>query len=138
MAEMSRALIEAGLRWRYTPQRMAALMSDADTVALVAHDATRIQGFAVMRFGDLHGHLMLLCVRPEQQQQGLGRRLVEWLIASARIAGLDQIRLELRADNAAALAFYRRLGFGETELVAGYYSSRLPARRMTLPLRSGA
>jgi len=81
---------------------------------------------------------MLLCVRPEQQQQGLGRRLVEWLIASARIAGLDQIRLELRADNAAALAFYRRLGFGETELVAGYYNSRLPARRMTLPLRSGA
>jgi ribosomal protein S18 acetylase RimI-like enzyme len=136
MAEMSRELIEAGLAWRYTPPRMAALIRDPDTVALVACDGARIQGFAVMQFGDEHAHLALLCVRPTQQRRGIGRRLHDWLLASAQVAGITSIRLELRADNAAALAFYQRLGFAETQLVPGYYDGQIAARRMSLALRA--
>jgi [ribosomal protein S18]-alanine N-acetyltransferase len=135
MAEMSRELIEAGLAWRYTPRRMAALIGDAETVALVAHDGTRIQGFAVMQFGEEHAHLVLLCVRAGSRLCGIGRKLSEWLIESARVAGIESIRLELRADNAAALAFYRRLGFTQTQWVSGYYEGSIPAQRMTLRLR---
>lgn len=136
MAEMSRDLIEAGLTWRYTPPHMAALIREPETMALVACDGARIQGFAVMHFGDEQAHLALLCVRPALQQRGIGRRLNEWLIESARVAGIVSVRLELRADNAAALSFYHRLGFAETELVADYYDGRIAARRMTLALRA--
>ena len=134
MAEMSRTLIEAGLSWRYTPPRMAALIRDRETVALVAHDGSRVQGFAVMQFGDVHAHLVLLCVQPLQRHRGIGRRLTEWLVESAQVAGIESIRLELRADNAAALAFYRRLGFAESQLVPDYYDGQIPARRMSLLL----
>jgi len=136
MAEMSRELIEAGLGWRYTPRRMTALIRDPETVALVACDGLRIQGFAVMQFGDVHAHLALLCVRPTQQLRGIGRRLNAWLVESARVAGIASIRLELRADNAAALSFYRRLGFSETQLVPEYYDGYVAARRMTLLLHA--
>ena len=136
MAEMSRTLIESGLGWRYTARRMAALISDAETVVLVAHDASRLQGFAVMQFGDEQAHLVLLCVQPMQRRRGIGRRLSEWLVESARVAGIESIGLELRADNTAALAFYRRLGFTEMQLVPGYYDGQTPARRMRLQLRS--
>ena len=136
MAEMSRRLIETGLAWRYTPRRMAALIGDADTVALVAHDGAGIHGFAVMQFGDLRAHLALLCVQPALQQRGIGRRMVEWLLASARVAGIATIQLELRADNVDALAFYLRLGFTETELASGYYEGRIAARRMALRLHA--
>ena len=136
LAEMSRQWIEAGLGWRYTPQRMAALIGHADTVVLVAHDAAQIHGFAVMQFGDEQAHLVLLCVQPAQRQRGIGRRLTEWLLATARVAGIESIGLELRADNAAALAFYRSLGFTETQLVPAYYGGQIPARRMTLRLRA--
>ena len=138
MAEMSRQLIEAGLGWRYTPRRIAALMADAETVALVAHDGAVLQGLAVMQFGDEQAHLVLLCVRPAQHRRGIGRRLTEWLIASARVAGIASIRLELRADNAAALAFYRGLGFAETAWIADYYEGQVAARRMSLQLRNAA
>lgn len=138
MAMLSRDLIEAGLHWRYTPQRISALIGDPDTVALVAHDvahdSTHIQGFAVMQFGDDHAHLVLLCVRPAQQRRGTGRRLIDWLLASARVAGITSVSLELRADNPAALAFYRKLGFAETRQVVGYYDGRIAARRMVLAL----
>ncbi len=137
MAEMSRELIEAGLAWRYTPQRMQALIGDPDTVALVACDGSgvqRIQGLALMHFADLQAHLVLLCVQPARQRQGTGRRLLDWLVASARVAGLEAINLELRADNAGALQFYRAMGFSPTRLLPGYYGGQIAAQRMRLGL----
>ena len=70
--------------------------------------------------------------RPERGRCGIGRRLHEWLIEPARVAGIASMRLELRTDNAAALSLYRRLGFTETQLVPGYCEGHVAARRMTL------
>jgi [ribosomal protein S18]-alanine N-acetyltransferase len=138
MAGLSRDLIEAGLRWRYTMPRMAAMILDDDSVALVACDAAGIQGFAVMHFGDEWAHLVLLCVRPAQRRCGIGRSLHEWLLASARVAGIRAIQLELRVDNPAALAFYQALEYAETEWVPRYYDGQIAARRMTRVLRDAA
>ena len=135
MARMSRDLIEAGLGWRYTPSRITAMMRDPEHLALVACEADQVLGFALMQFGDEHAHLALLCVDPVRQRRGIGRRLTEWLVQSAEVAGIVTIRLELRADNSGALAFYQRLGFTEVQRVPGYYEQRIAARRMLLPLR---
>lgn len=137
MAEMSRDLIEAGLDWRYTPSRIAALIGAHDTMALVARAGPHILGFAVMHFGDDEAHLVLLCVRPAQRRRGIGRGLLDWLLESARVAGIRTIGLELRADNAAALAFYRQLGFVQGQAVAGYYGAGIAAQRMMLRLGAG-
>ena len=137
MAAMSRQLIEAGLAWRYTPQRIGALMADEETMALVAcDDGGAVQGFAVMQFGDERAHLVLMCVRPEQQRRGIGRRLVDWLLASARVAGIAQVQVELRADNPVAHAFYVALGFADQQLLPGYYDGLVAARRMQLDLHA--
>jgi [ribosomal protein S18]-alanine N-acetyltransferase len=134
LAQMSRELIEAGLGWRYTPRRMAALIADPETVTLVACAAQRIQGFAVMQFGEAEAHLILLCVRSSQRKRGIGRGLHQWLLESARVAGIASVQLELRADNAAAMSFYRRLGYAETQWLPDYYGDRIAARRMRLKL----
>ena len=138
MAEMSRTLIEAGLAWRYTPRRVAALIADSDTIALVAHEGEQLLGFAVMQFGDEQAHLVLLCVQPALRQRGIGRRLTQWLLESARVAGIASVGLELRADNAGARAFYERLGFTLMQEVPGYYDGSVSARRMRLQLRPPA
>ena len=138
MALMSRELIEVGLGWKYTAPRVSALIRDPETVALVACDATRIEAYAVMRFGDEAAHLLLLCVRPQRQHQGVGRCLIEWLVASATVAGMTAIQVELRAGNAPALAFYRHMGFIETALLDGYYGGGFAARRMVRRLRTEA
>lgn len=134
MAAMSRDLIESGLDWRYTPARLAGQMIDPDTVAVVACEASSIQGFAVMKFGEVDAHLVLLCVARQRHRRGIGRQLMEWLLKSARVAGTVAIELELRADNAAAEAFYRHLGFVPTHLRRGYYDGHVDARGMVLRL----
>lgn len=138
MAALSRDLIEAGLQWRYTARRVAALIADPETVVLAACSARgQVVGFAAMQFGDEHAHLSLLCVRAAQRRRGIARRLLDWLLESARVAGITRIDLELRADNAVALAFYLRLGFVQTQIVESYYDSRIAARRMSLSLSVG-
>ncbi len=136
MADMCRTLIEAGLTWRYTPPRMAAMIRNPDTVALVACDGPQLHGFAVMHFGDALARLALLCVVATQQRQGLGRQLHHWLLASAQVAGIGTLRLELRADNSSALSFYRQLSFVEPQRLPNDDDGLAAARRMELRLQT--
>ena len=139
MAAMSRDLIEHGLVWKYTASRIAELISDPQTVALVARlgagPGSLPHGMAIMRFADEQAHLVLLCVQARQQRRGLGRQLLDWLLKSARVAGMAELHLELRADNAPALGFYRGFGFTETRRVPDYYDRGVDAQCMVLTLR---
>lgn len=135
IALMSRDLIEAGLGWKYEPERIRRAMNDRDTVTLVACDRSQLVGFAIMEFGDERAHLVLLAVRPTHRRHSVGRRLIEWLIESVATAGLASIHLELRSSNEAARAFYRAMGFAETVQVPGYYRGKESATRMVRVLR---
>jgi ribosomal-protein-alanine N-acetyltransferase len=89
-----------------------------------------------MFFGDEHAHLNLLAVRPSHQRLGIGRRMVEWLVESAKVAGIASIHLELRAANAVARSFYKSLDFTESAYIPGYYRGREMALRMMRVLRA--
>jgi ribosomal-protein-alanine N-acetyltransferase len=135
LAAMSRDLIEAGLEWRYRTHSLRQLIAHAETVTLVARHGETVAGFGIMKYGDERAHLMLLAVRPDVRRRGIARCLIEWLVASAAIAGVATIHVELRAGNAAAYALYRTLGFAETLRVPGYYAGRETAIRMLRLLR---
>ena len=138
LALMSRELIEAGLTWAYRPERMATLIRDPESIALVARDHQHAAGFAVMRFGDAHAHLVLLAVHGTYQRRGIARQLLGWLTASAEVAGMLSIHVEMRARNHAAYMMYRRAGFAETFRIPGYYQGREDAVRMIRMLRAPA
>ena len=80
--------------------------------------------------------LVLIAVQPTRRRNGIGRRLVDWLLESAVTAGMASVHLELRADNEAARRFYRALGFSETVLMPRYYDGREAAMRMIRVLRA--
>ena len=136
IAQMSRDLIESGLGWRYRADRVRRMVTRRDSSAVVACDRHGIVGFAVMQFDDEHAHLMLLAVQPSHQRQGVARQLMQWLLHSARVAGMVSVHLELRASNRAALHFYRALGFTQTLVLAGYYEQRESAIRMMYLVRA--
>jgi ribosomal-protein-alanine N-acetyltransferase len=121
LAAMSRRLIEAGLEPCWTAERIERHCRREDSVVLTARVAGAIGGFAIMQYGDDAAHLNLLAVEPAHQRQGIGRQLVAWLEDTARVAGTFSIRLELRASNRVARAFYTSLGYRESGWVRGYY-----------------
>ena len=135
IAAMSRELIEAGLPWTWTPERVARNLAQPDTLVLTARDGVPLVGFAIMQFGDERAHLSLLAVRPDCQRQGVGRRMLEWLTASALTAGIASIHLELREANQGARRFYLQQGYAETVRIPGYYRGVETAVRMLREIR---
>lgn len=130
IAIMSRDLIEQGLRWSWTPRRVAASVRSPQANVVVARLDSRIVGFGIMRYGDDQAHLDLLGVCRDHQRMGLGRRLIEWLERPALFGGIAEIVLEVRTENHAAQAFYQRLGYRKIAEIRGYYQGRESATRM--------
>ena len=121
LASMSRRLVEAGLEPCWTAERIERHRRHEDSVVLTARVAGSIGGFAIMQYGDDAAHLNLLAVEPAHRRQGIGRQLVGWLEETARVAGTFSIRLEIRATNVGARAFYAALGYHAAGWVRGYY-----------------
>jgi ribosomal protein S18 acetylase RimI-like enzyme len=60
-----------------------------------------------------HADLEKVAVRADQHRRGLGRWLTTALVEQARREGVEQLTLDLRADNAAAISLFGSLGFRE-------------------------
>lgn len=65
--------------------------------------------------------LQRISVDAGQRRRGLATLLVEAVAAQARTAGADRLLLEVRADNAEALAFYAARDFVEVDRRRRYY-----------------
>lgn len=132
IAEISRDHIERGLKWTWKAKRVAKTLADKNVLAVVSGD--NVDGFCIMQYGDERAHLLLIGVRPDVRRGGLGTELVQWHLECARVAGMTQIWLELRATNAIARKFYEQMGFTVTARVRRYYQDREDALRMALTL----
>ena len=138
IARLSRDRIEQGLGWSWTAPRVLRSIRDRETNAVVALDGDLMLGFGIMKYRDDEAHLLLLAVRADHERRGVGRAMLQWLEASARVAGIGQVQLEARASNAAARAFYRLQGYREIQAVAGYYQGREACVRLAKDLQETA
>ncbi len=67
------------------------------------------------------GHVKDLAVRPSEQGQGIGRRLLQAGLARMRAAGAHVVKLEVRESNDAARSLYESVGFEVARRSPRYY-----------------
>jgi ribosomal-protein-alanine acetyltransferase len=79
-------------------------------------------------------HLLNVAVEPAARRGGIGRALVEDLLAYARANAAAKVLLEVRASNEAAIRLYERLGFARFNVRARYYSDGEDGVEMVLEL----
>ncbi len=91
-------------------------------------------GYAVMSVVAGEAQILNICIDPEMQGQGLGRRLLQHLIAEAGRREADTMFLEVRRSNKAAFALYDSAGFNEIGQRRGYYPAEGGAREDALVL----
>lgn len=135
IAHMSRMLIEPGLPWNWTPRRVAIHMRQSDNLVITAKMGSEMVGFVLAQFGTESVHVALLGVSAGRQRHGIGRQLVNWVEESAVVAGLFQVKLEVRASNQSARRFYASLHYAEAGTVPGYYSGIEDAVKFSRDLR---
>jgi [ribosomal protein S18]-alanine N-acetyltransferase len=95
-------------------------------MAVVAEADGRVAGFAAATLlldgEENRSELDTMAVDARARRRGMGRALLEAMVAWAAGRGAQRMGLEVRTSNAAALMLYRRLGFAEEGRRAGYYS----------------
>ena len=65
-------------------------------------------------------HLHHFMVKAGVRGRGLGARMLGEMAVRARTAGASRLTLKVATTNDAAVRFYRRGGFSETDILAGY------------------
>lgn len=78
-------------------------------------------GHAVLAVAAGEAHLLNLTIDVHHQGQGLGRLLLRHLVGNARSEGVENLFLEARPSNLAALNLYRSEGFRRVGIRHRYY-----------------
>ena len=96
-------------------------MENENTVYLVAYDDI-VLGYAGMWCVFENADITNIAVSPDARRKGIGASLVAELIRYAEEKNADNIRLEVRNGNAAAISLYKKCGFTQVGLRKKYYS----------------
>ena len=91
---------------------------------IVENPFREVLGYALMTMAAGEAHILNLCVAPEYQCQGIGRFMLDHLVALAGAAHCDLLLLEVRVSNQAGIALYMQNGFQQLGERKNYYPAQ--------------
>jgi [ribosomal protein S18]-alanine N-acetyltransferase len=103
---------------------------------IVALDGTDVVGYAGLSIsGTAEAWVQNIAVRRDRQRHGVGRALLEELLAEADRRRVRAVLLEVAVDNAPAQRLYAAYGFEQVGVRRGYYQ---PSNTDALVMRRDA
>ena len=84
-------------------------------------DDDAVVGYAILWCILDQGELANIAIVPARRGEGLGKALLVQVLDVARARGVQQLFLEVRASNEAAINLYLRQGFEEVGVRKNYY-----------------
>lgn len=121
---MSRILIEEGLTWSWTPEKVARHIQNPNSLVVIAKNYGEILGFAILECFQARAHLSLLAISIPYQRMGIGKHLIAFLEQCVWFSGITLISLEVRKKNHCARKFYHSLEYDEVRNIPKYYGGR--------------
>lgn len=88
----------------------------------VCAEDDNVLGYCILSMAVGEAHVLNICVSPAEQGQGIGRKMLEHLIETAR-GQAETMFLEVRPSNTVAIALYQDMGFNEIGIRKGYYEA---------------
>ncbi len=99
-----------GLRDADNPAALARYLRRNSGLSFAAVEAGELAGVSLAGHDGRRGYLHHVAVTPGLQRRGIGRMLVEACLAALKAEGIEKVNFWVKADNAAGLAFWKRLG----------------------------
>jgi ribosomal-protein-alanine N-acetyltransferase len=89
--------------------------------ALVYEIDDSIQAYGLVSIAANEAHILNICVAPDFQGQGVGRKVLRRLLDVAQEKGVDSVFLEVRKSNHVAVHLYQQEGFNRIGVRRDYY-----------------
>lgn len=80
-----------------------------------------VQSYGLLSMAADEAHILNLCVSPECQGQGLGKKMLYKMLDVAEENNVESIFLEVRLSNETAIKLYEQEGFNQLGIRADYY-----------------
>ena len=91
---------------------------------------SEIVGYASFRYVGKQGDVNTVAVASNQQGKGIGTALMDWLESQAALRNVQEIFLEVRSDNEAAIKMYDARGYERIDIRRNYYGNTIDANIM--------
>ncbi len=114
-------------REAFTKQQIARLLTDYNSVSLVAKANGEIIGFIIGTIyperNSLTGHILTIDISPIHRRKGTAHKLLQETEKIFKEKGVKACHLEVREDNIAALRLYQKFGYKKVAKLKNYYGN---------------
>lgn len=104
----------------WSEQALQLLLTDA-AVGFAAVREGRVCGYGGMMTVVGEGQITNVAVDPSCRRMGIGEAILEALLTEAKQRDAEQVALEVRVSNVAAVALYQKHGFETAGVRKGFY-----------------
>jgi ribosomal-protein-alanine N-acetyltransferase len=116
------AMHSEGFARGWPATEVAALLADQAVAGDgVAAGGAALVGFVMSRVAADEAEILSIAVKAAQRRGGLASALLGAHLGTLAARGVRKLFLEVEAENAAAIALYRRFGFAEVGRREAYY-----------------
>jgi [ribosomal protein S18]-alanine N-acetyltransferase len=112
----------------FTKRQIAYLLTDYNTIALVAKANSDIAGFIIAQVeveeNTEFGHIITINVTPTCRRQGIAKKLLREIETLLKQKGITESHLEVREDNNTAIKLYLNSGYQKIGKLEKYYGKK--------------
>lgn len=105
----------------WSEKSVASELSNPLSLWLVAMEGERLAGYVGSQSVEGEADMMNVAVHPDFRRRGVGKALVNALVAALAEKGVHSLTLEVRVSNESAIGLYKKLGFSQAGLRKKYY-----------------
>ena len=92
-------------------------------MCFTAIDGGEVIAYVIGRLIAPEGEIYRVAVAPHKRQRGIGYRLLDYAVKTAKGQGLERLFLEVRSKNVPAIRLYTAYGFKEIGIRKNYYKN---------------
>jgi ribosomal-protein-alanine N-acetyltransferase len=112
----------------FTKQQISYLLTDYNTIALIAKANINIAGFIITQLeveeSTAFGHIITINVAPDYRRKGIAKKLLYEIEILLKQKGISECRLEVREDNHHAIKLYQTLNYQIVAKLERYYGTK--------------
>ena len=110
------------LQDNWTEQTLAEMLEQDSIELLIIYQNKKVLGYCLYQALFEQAEILRIGTHPDYQRQGVASKLFNVLNKDLQHSKVESLLLEVRADNAPAIALYERQGFVVIHQRKGYYS----------------